>query len=64
MRPKIENLARPRGDVAHNVEVVNKGVEMLVGRIGQLAKVGVFGIFEKHFCEVFNWWIREIGSKG
>ena len=66
LRPKIEDLAHSRGDVAHNAEVVNKGVEMLalclkITCVGQYAKVG---IFEKRHCEVFNWWIREIGSSG
>ena len=30
LRPKIEDLARPWGDVAHHAEVVNKGVEVSV----------------------------------
>ncbi len=50
MRPKIEDLARPWGDVAHDAEVVYKGVEvsascMKIGWVGQFAKVGVPGVF-------------------
>jgi hypothetical protein len=67
LRPKIEDLARPWGDVAHDAEVVYKGVEVLalclkIAWVGQFAKVGVLGIFKKCFCKVFNWWIREIGA--
>ena len=67
--PKIEDLVHPRGNVAHNAKVVNKSVEMLalclkIGWVGQFAKVGIFGIFEKRLCEVFNWWICEIGLRG
>ncbi len=66
LRPKIEDLARPWGDVAHNAEVVNKGVEVLalclkIGWVRQFAKVGV-GIFKMCFCKVFNLGICEIGS--
>jgi hypothetical protein len=50
LRPKIEDLARPWGDVAHDAEVVYKGVEvsascMKIGWVGQFAKVGVPGVF-------------------
>ena len=67
--PKIKDLARPWGVVAHDVEVVYKGVEVLAsclesGWVGQFAKVGVLGIFKKCFCKVFNRWIREIGASG
>ncbi len=69
LRPKIEGLAHPWGDVAHNAEVVNRGAKVLalclkIGWVGQFAKVGVLGIFKKCFCKVFNWWIHEIGSSG
>ena len=48
--PEIEDLARPRGDVAHNSEIVNEGVEVWTARleicwVGQFAKVGVLGVF-------------------
>jgi len=67
--PKIEDLACPWGDVAHNAEVVDEGVEvsaacLKIGWVGQFAKVGVLGIFEKCFGKVFNWWVREIGASG
>jgi hypothetical protein len=69
LRPKIEDLAHPWGDVAHNAEVVYKGVEvsalcLKIEWVGQFAKVGVLGIFKKSFCKVFNRWIREIGASG
>ena len=69
MWPKIKDLARPRGKVAHNAKVVDKSVEvsascLKIGWIGQFVKVGIFGIFEKRLCEDFNWWICEIGSRG
>ena len=69
LRPKIEDLARPWRDVAHDAEVVDKGVEvsalcLKIGWVGQFAKVGVLGIFKKCFCKVFNWWVREIGASG
>ncbi len=69
LRPKIKDLVCPLGDVAHNAEVVNKGVEvsapcLKIGWVGQFAKVGVLGMFKKCFCKVFNWGIREIGSSG
>ena len=52
--PKIEDLACPWGDVAHNAEVVDEGVAvsascLQIGWVGQFAKVGVLGIFEKCF---------------
>jgi hypothetical protein len=69
LRPKIEDLARPWGDVAHNAEVVDESVEVLalclkIGWVGQFAKVGVLGIFREGFRKVFNWWIREIVLSG
>jgi hypothetical protein len=69
LRPKIKDLPRPRAEVARNAEFVNKRVKKLASClkiccIGQFAKVGVLGVFEKYLCEVFNWWIRKIGSNG
>ncbi len=48
--PKIEDLACPWGDNAHDAEVVHEGVEVLaaclkIGWVGQFAKVGILGIF-------------------
>ena len=68
-RPKIEDLACPWGDVAHNAEVFYEGVEvsaacLKIKWVSQFAKVGVLGIFKKCFCKVFNWWVREIGASG
>ncbi len=67
--PKIEDLAYPWGDVAHDAEVVFEGVEvsalcLKIGWVGQFAKVGVLGIFKKCFGKVFNGWVREIGASG
>ena len=58
--PKIEDLACPWEDVAHDAEVVYEGVEvsalcLKIGWVGQFAKVGVLGIFKKCCCMVFNW---------
>jgi hypothetical protein len=55
LRPMIEDLARPWGDVAHDAEVVNKGVQesalcLKIGWVGQFAKVGVLAICKKCFC--------------
>ena len=68
-RPKIEDLACPWGDVAHDAEVVYEVVEvsascLKIGWIGQFAKVGVLGILKKCFCKVLNGWVREIGASG
>ena len=69
LRSKIEDLAQPWEDVAHDAGVVYKGVEvsascLKIGWVGQFAKVGVLGIFKKCFGKVFNGWVREIGASG
>jgi hypothetical protein len=65
--PKIEDLACPWGDFAHDAEVVYEGVKvsascLKISWVSQFAKVGVLGIFKKCFGKVFNGWVREIGA--
>ena len=67
--PKIEDLAFPLRNVANNSKVVDEGVEVAtsrlkIGWVSQFAKICIFGIFHKRLCEIFNWWISEISSRG
>ena len=66
--PKIKDLASPRGNVTNNSKVVDEGIKvsaacLKVGWVGQFAKVSIFGVLQKCFCEVFDWWVSEIGSR-
>ena len=65
--PKIKDLACPGRDVTNDAEVVHEGIELSasgdkIGWVRQFAEIGIFGILQKGFGQIFNGWVSEVSS--
>ncbi len=65
--PKIKDLACQGGDITNDAEVVHEGIELSasgnkVSWVRQFAEIGIFGILQKGFGQIFNGWVSEVSS--
>ena len=65
--PKIKDLVCPGGDITYDAEVIHEGIELSasgdkISWVRQFPEIGIFGIFQKGFGQIFNGWISEVSS--